>query len=244
MSEIKKQDGVNTYKVESFLHKIVSMLTILVVFVLPFWSFMKLFNRVKISGKSHLTKARLPFLFVSNHVSLLDDAFVDTLLFMPRGFYDYKFIPYHTPEWKNFYVGPILSWIMNHVKCIPLTRGKGINQPGVQRIIDTLKAGNCVHIYPEGTRTRTGRLGEGKPGVGRIIYETKCSVIPCYHHGLDRVLPIGAKFPRPFNDITIVVGEPVTFERYFTQENNPQTWKAIADDLIHLIRGLRESWKR
>jgi monolysocardiolipin acyltransferase len=202
---------------------------------------MKFFKRVKIIGKYHLAKANLPFLFVSNHVSLLDDAFIDPLLFMPKGFVKYKFIPYHTPEWKNFYVGPILSWIMDHAKCIPLTRGKGFFQPGVQRIIDTLKAGNCVHIYPEGTRTRTGRLGEGKPGVGRIIFESKCSVVPCYHSGLDEVLPIGAKFPRPFKKITIIVGEPVTFEHYFHKENNSDTWKEIADDLICLIRGLRES---
>jgi len=176
-------------------------------------------------------------------VSMLDDMFIGPLLFTPRGFYQYQFMPYHTPEQKNFFVGPIISWIMVHLKCIPFTRGKGFNQPGVQTVIDRLQGGGCVHIYPEGTRTRSGDLGSGKAGVGKIVYAARCKVVPCYHHGLDQVLPIGVKFPRPFHKVIISVGKPVDFSAYFEKENTVETWQQISDEMIRAIRALKEDLK-
>lgn len=225
---------------EGIIFRILSYFITIIVFAVPFWVFMKVFSRVKIIGKYNLTKAKLPFLFVSNHVSMLDDAFLDPLLFIPRGLWDYKFMPYHTPERKNFYRGPIFSWIMEHVKCIPLTRGMGIYQPGIQQIIGRLKGGNSVHIYPEGTRTRTGDIGRGKPGVGRIIHQAKCSVIPCYHSGLNEVLPLGSKTPKPGKRITVIIGKPISFERYNGYESNVRTWQSIADEVIQVISDLRD----
>jgi 1-acyl-sn-glycerol-3-phosphate acyltransferase len=102
-----------------------------------------------------------------------------------------------------------------------------------------LKAGNCVHIYPEGTRTRTGKIGPGKPGVGRIVYETKCKVIPCYHSGLNEVLPIGRKIPRPGKKVRIIIGEAISLDHYFQRPNNLETWQAISDEIIAEIKRLK-----
>lgn len=237
------QNRKTNIRQETFLFKTTALIVTLFVVVIPFSFFMIFLNRVKIYGKKNLQESHLPFLFVSNHVSILDDMFIGPLLFTPRGFFNYKFMPYHTPEQKNFFLGPIISWIMVHLKCIPLTRGKGFNQPGVQTIIDKLKDGGCVHIYPEGTRTRSGRLGQGKAGVGKIVFESRCKVIPCYHHGLDKVLPIGVKIPRPFHKITVSIGEPLDFSSYFALENKVETWQKISDDMIQAIRTLREDLK-
>lgn len=235
----KKIKHARTEK-EGLIFQALTYLVTIFIFVIPFWVFMKVFNRVKIIGKASFQKVNPPFLFVSNHVSMLDDAFIGPLLFMPKGLWSYKFIPYHTPERKNFYRGPIFSWIMEHVKCLPLTRGQGIFQPGMQRIIEKLKAGRVVHIYPEGTRTRNGQIGSGKLGVGRIIHEAKCPVIPCYHQGLNQVLPLGTKFPKSGKRITIIVGEPITFDQYFTRESNMDTWQEITDEVINTIVSLKD----
>ena len=237
--EDKTTEG-DTIESEGFLHKFFTFLVSIVAFALPFWIFMKVFTKSKVVGRRNLLQAGLPYIFVSNHVSMLDDAFIGSLLFLPRGLWDNKFMPYHTPEYKNFYVGPIFSWIMDHAKCIPLTRGKGLNQPGIYRIIKTLQQGGSVVMYPEGTRTRTGRLGSGKPGIGKVIYQTRCQVIPCYHSGLEKVLPIGKKIPRYGQKVTIKVGKPVNLERFFQMEDTLQTWKEIAAELINAIRTLRD----
>ena len=228
---------------ESFLFRLSSYLVTLLVAV-PIYFVRLLFNKVKIYGKKRITGAKLPFLFVTNHVTMLDDFFVSPLLFLPKGIFNLNFIPYHTPERKNFYKGPIISWVMDHVKCLPLTRGKGMFQPGMQRIIAKVKLGGCVLIYPEGTRTRTGDLGEGKPGIGRIIYATRCGVVPCYHSGLDKVLPIGRKIPRFGTKIYITVGEPMDLEKFFEMEDNVATWQKISDEIIAEIARLRDDLRQ
>ncbi len=206
---------------------------------LPSWALMKVMNRTTVIGKENLKTAEPPYLFVSNHVSILDDAFIGSVVFMPFAFLSYRLIPHHTPESKNFYRGPFWSWVMDHAKCLPLTRGKGIYQPGLQRIIDKLKQGGVVHIYPEGTRTRSGKIGKGKPGVGRIAYAAKCKVIPCYHSGLEKVLPIGCRIPRLGKTVRIIVGEPIELEPYFQKENTPGTWMEISNEMINAISTLK-----
>ena len=235
----KSTGGKNAGDGESLLHQCVTYLVTLSIGI-PFYIFMKFFSRSRVFGKEHLNRAELPFLFVSNHVSMLDDAFIGSLLFLPRGLWDYKFMPYHTPERKNFYRGPIFSWIMEHAKCLPLTRGKGIFQPGIQRIIEKLKTGGCVHIYPEGTRTRTGKLGKGQPGVGRIVFACRCGVIPCYHSGLSEVLPIGNRIPKIGKRVNIIIGEPFNMREYFSKDDNINTYQSISDAIIAKIAGLKE----
>lgn len=241
MSPESQQKTRESYlKKEGPLFRFASFWVTLFVVVTPFWIFMRLFTRTKIIGKENLNRARLPFLFVSNHVSMLDDMFIGSLLFTSRGLFEYKFMPYHTPEQSNFYTSPIMSWIMEHLKCIPLTRGKGLNQPGMLQLIERLKDGGSVHIYPEGTRTRSGRLGAAKPGVGKIARESQCSVVPCYHDGLRDVLPIGSKIPRPFRKVTIIIGEPMNMEEFYRMENKLDTWKQISGAMITEIRRIRD----
>jgi len=229
----------NKLSSESFIHKAATYLTTLIL-SLPALLFMSVFNRTRIINKKNLTTKNPPFLFVSNHVTMLDDLFLGPILFLPRGLFDYKFIPYHTPEQKNFYVNPVVSWVLDHVKCLPLTRGKGFFQPGMQKVIGKVIQGGVVHIYPEGTRTRTGELGKGKAGVGRIIYESRCSAVPCYHQGLNKILPIGTKIPRIGKNITVIVGDQLHFDKYFEMENNVNTWQMIVDDIINALAKLKD----
>ncbi len=201
---------------------------------------MRVLNRSRVTGKANLQRAPLPLMFVSNHVSILDDGFVDPLVFLPRAFWQYKFIPHHVPEERNFFKGRLLSWFLRRMKCIPIRRGEGVSQPAVEQVIGALKAGNAVHIYPEGTRTRTGQLMPGKAGVGRVLYETAAVVVPCYHRGMERVLPIGSRFPRIGKRVEIRVGPPFRIDQFLSLPNNRATWQAIADHVMSKIAALRD----
>ena len=225
---------------ESIFFRSISYLLTVVFVAIPLYFVMLIFNKIKIVDKKKLTGAKLPFLFVTNHVTMLDDFYLGPILFLPRGLWNFNFIPYHTPEQKNFYKGKLLSWFMDYVKCLPLTRGKGLFQPGMQRIIAKVKLGGCVQIYPEGTRTRTGEIGSGKPGVGRIIYAAKCRAVPCYHSGLEKVMPIGASYPKFGKKIDIIVGDPMDFSESFEMEDNIATWQKISDEIITEIKRLRD----
>jgi 1-acyl-sn-glycerol-3-phosphate acyltransferase len=210
-----------------------------IVLVVPaFWLLMKVFNRTTVRGKHHLQTAPLPLMFVFNHVSILDNAFVDVLVFPPRALRDRKFLPYHVPEERNFFKGPVMSWFMRRVRCIPIRRGEGVYQPAVERAIEILRHGGCVHVAPEGTRTRSGKLLPGKAGVGRVLYETGATVVPCFHRGMGDILPIGARFPRFGRRAEIIVGPPFRVDQFLSLPNTRETWQRIADHVMERIAAL------
>ena len=199
---------------------------------------MRVLNQTRIVGKHHLQGARLPLVFVSNHVTIFDDGLVDTLVFSPRVFREYDFIPYHVPEERNFFKGRLMSWFMRRMKCIPVRRGEGIFQPAMGRIIAALKDGGCVRTFPEGTRSRSGGLGHGRPGVGRVLYETGAAVVPSFHRGLEQVLPIGSVVPRIGKRVEIVIGPPFSVDDLRALPNTKETWQKIADRLMEKIADL------
>jgi 1-acyl-sn-glycerol-3-phosphate acyltransferase len=220
--------------------KLITYIVVMILMV-PFFVFlMRVLNRTVVYNRRYLQHAKPPFLFVSNHVSMLDDAFIGPILFLPRAIWDFRFIPYHVPEKKNFFKGPFFSFVMWASKCVPVTRGKGVYQAGINKLIKHLREGNVVHIYPEGTRTRTGEIGKAKMGVGRLVRESGAKVIPCYHSGLEKVLPIGHKIPRMGQDVKIIVGEEKRFDEYMSLPNTPKTWQLISERCIDYIRELRE----
>jgi 1-acyl-sn-glycerol-3-phosphate acyltransferase len=156
-------------------------------------------------------------------------------LFFPQTLKGYKYIPYHAPEENNFYKHPLISRFMRQAKSIPLIRGKGVNQEGVNRLISAVKNGGMLHIYPEGTRSRDGEIGKPKLGIGRIVYETGALVLPLYHQGLERILPIGAKSLGFGREIRIAIGKPIYFEDELKMNNNIQTWRVITERIMESI---------
>ncbi len=52
---------------------------------------------------------------------------------------------------------------------LPIDRGAGLEQQGMQAAQERLRKGDWVHVFPEGTRSVDGRMGQAKRGVGRLI---------------------------------------------------------------------------
>lgn len=97
-------------------------------------------------------------------------------------------------------------------KVLPVERGAGMFQPGLAAAEERLRAGDWVHIFPEGTRTRDGRLQPVRKGVGRLV--AACGhaaplVVPFVHSGMQDVLPKGSLMPRCGRDVRVLVGEPI-----------------------------------
>lgn len=55
------------------------------------------------------------------------------------------------------------------IKVVGVTRGAGIFQPSMDAVVNLVRSGQWVHIFPEGTRSRTGKLAQVRPGVARWI---------------------------------------------------------------------------
>jgi 1-acyl-sn-glycerol-3-phosphate acyltransferase len=74
----------------------------------------------------------------------------------------------------------------------------------------TLRIGKAVVIFPEGTRSTDGTLGEVKKGVSSIIHHSDVPTIPVCLKGAERFMPRGAKFISP-SKLSVPFGTPIDF---------------------------------
>ena len=87
-----------------------------------------------------------------------------------------------------------------------------LDRRAFETAIEKVKAGEPVVIFPEGTRTPHGHLQPGKLGLGVIVAETKCPVIPVFISGTYEVLPPGARWIR-CRPVSVHFGEPIVFDQ-------------------------------
>merc|ERR1711985_157546 len=66
----------------------------------------------------------------------------------------------------------LASTFFKAVQVLPVERGAGLHQPSMKVASSLLNKGGWVHIFPEGTRSRTGDLLKMKPGVGQLVVNT------------------------------------------------------------------------
>jgi 1-acyl-sn-glycerol-3-phosphate acyltransferase len=90
-------------------------------------------------------------------------------------------------------------------------------------------------LFPEGTRTRTGKIGRGRPGAGVVILEDRPHVVPVTIDGLDRVLPLDAKWPRFGKRVYIVFGKPIDYRPYLTEETSRESAQQIVDHVMDVL---------
>ena len=74
-----------------------------------------------------------------------------------------------------------------------------------------LGQGSSVLIFPEGRRRETGRIDAFQPGVGMLASRMQAPVVPVRIDGVDRVLPVGARWARP-GRVRVAFGEPLRFD--------------------------------
>jgi 1-acyl-sn-glycerol-3-phosphate acyltransferase len=153
---------------------------------------LRLYHRLSIIGRENLP-AEGSFVMVANHVSHLDALCLLAALPLarvhrtfPAAAKDYFFVS--TPR-------VLLAAIV--VNAMPFDRRTSPRQSlGLCRqVLD--KPGNALILFPEGTRSVTGALGEFKPGIGLLLAGTSYPVVPCYLEGAHKAFPRGCWFPKP-----------------------------------------------
>jgi 1-acyl-sn-glycerol-3-phosphate acyltransferase len=74
-----------------------------------------------------------------------------------------------------------------------------------------LGQGSSVLIFPEGRRRETGRIDTFQPGIGMLASRMRAPVVPVRVDGVDRVLPVGARWARP-GRVRVAFGDPIRAE--------------------------------
>jgi 1-acyl-sn-glycerol-3-phosphate acyltransferase len=120
-----------------------------------------------------------------------------------------------------------LNGVLKWLGWIPLKLGRP-DRKAFDKAIALIKQGKVVVIFPEGGRSLDGRLRDPKPGLGLIVAQTGCPVVPAYLKGTFDVLPSGARRPR-FRPVTVYFGEPLVFAPPQETGGNGETKKFYHD---------------
>ena len=126
----------------------------------------------------------------------------------------------------------VLQWL----GWIPLRLGR-LDRKAFDQAVALINAGKVVVIFPEGTRSLDGHLREAKAGLGMIVAQTGCPVVPAYLKGTFEVLPAGAKRPR-FHPVSVSFGEPLVFSPAARNGETKQFYRKVSRTVMERIAAL------
>ena len=204
-----------------------SLLTITIYWTLwgLFRSIGRLCFRLRFTGQENIpTQGRL--LIAANHASILDIPFLGC-----GAARQLAFIGRH-----NLFPTPGVNSLLQRLGWIPI-RQDGFDRDGLRRAEASIAKGKAVVIFPEGARTETGALGEGKLGLAMLVARTKCLVVPAYISGTFEALPIGAR-RISFHPVRVVYGAPIDFSPEIERLSKKELYRHVTDTVMASILDL------
>lgn len=170
--------------------------------------FFNVYFRIKGKGTQNIPDA--PVIFVPNHQSFLDGLFIATFLRRRqlRKTYFYAKEKHIKQAWMKFLAQ------RNNIIVVDLNKDL---KESIQKMAEVLRQKQNLIIFPEGTRTKTGKLGEFKKTFAILARELNVPIVPVKIKGAYEALPSGRKIPRIFAPITVeflpaVISEGETYD--------------------------------
>ena len=184
--------------------------------------------RIHVKGAEHLP-ADGPAILCPNHTSVIDSFLLPSTL--PRRITFVGKAEY-LDDWKTKHLFPALGMI-------PIDRSGGdASKRALDAAAGVLDRGELFGIYPEGTRSRDGRLHRGHTGPARLALRTGAPLVPVGLIGTRAIQPPGARAPRPFRPCEIRIGRPIDVRRYDGRADDRLVLRQLTDELMFEIREL------
>jgi len=139
-------------------------------------------------------------LILANHQSFLDPILIGLPLRRP--------ISYLARD--SLFKVPVIGWILRQTYVMPISRDAA-SSASLRETIRRIQHGFLVGVFPEGTRTETGAVGELKPGFVAIVRRAKRPIYPVGISGAFQALGRKSWFLKPVR-VRMVVGEPITVD--------------------------------
>ena len=163
--------------------------------------------RMRCEGREHFP-AQGGGLVLSTHQSNLDPVLVGLTCNRRFNFLARKTL------FKNF----LFAWLIRTLDAIEIDReGGGLS--GLRETMARLKRQELVLIFPEGTRTRTGAIGDLKPGFLVVARRSAIPLIPVAVVGAYEILPRGKRWPS-FHSVAVVIGKPISAAEVAALDDN------------------------
>jgi 1-acyl-sn-glycerol-3-phosphate acyltransferase len=180
-------------------------------------------ERVPLSG---------PVILASNHASVLDPPLAGSdvrrkINFLAR---------------ESLFDSPLIGRVLHSWSAVPVDR-EGGGAKGLKAILDRLLAGGAIILFPEGTRTRDGKLQPARPGIGLTVIKSEAVVVPVRVFGTFEAFGRHMRFPRP-RRVLVKYGEPMKFEALRAEAKNcskarlKEIYQQVADEIMAEIAKL------
>jgi 1-acyl-sn-glycerol-3-phosphate acyltransferase len=192
----------------------------LVVFLMRVWF------GLRVRGAEHIPSSG-PALIVSNHQSLLDPPAIGGAA---------RRQIYFLAKAELFRI-PLFGRLIRAVHARPVRR-EGSDPRALRTAALLLEEGKALLVFPEGTRSLDGRLGEAKPGVGMLAVTSGAPVVPAYVSGTLEALPKGAAWPRR-SQVSVSFGPALHFKALIGS-GRKERYREAAEEIMRGIAQLQE----
>lgn len=199
------------------------------------WRFFRLvfrwYFRTRARGMEHVP-AQGPVILAANHASFLDPPLVGA--FLPRDI--------HYLARESLFRFPLFGAVLRSVNVVPVDRD-GSGAAGLRRILNRLLGGAGIVLFPEGTRTRDGRLQPARGGVSLLVLKSAAPVVPVRIFGSFEAYGRHHWFPRP-KPLAVIFGAPLDFEalrqeaRQCDKERQKRIYQEVSERVMAAIAAL------
>jgi len=171
----------------------------------------------KVEGLENFPKAGKTIVY-SNHISALDPVVLACVL--PRKI---SFMA-KSELFKN----PVLAWLLQRVGTFPVKRGTA-DISAIKNSLKILNEGGVFGIFPEGTRSKDGKLQAFSHGIASIAHKSKAIIIPV----------VFLNEYKCFKQLKLKIGQPLGFDGYFEQKSNTELFEKMAVEMGQAIKKMQ-----
>ena len=187
--------------------------------------FCKIYFRLEVNGADNIPK-KGGVLVASNHSSFLDPVIVGVGISRQT---------YYLTKQSLFEI-PIFRLLIKALHTIPVRR-ELVSVSTFKELIKSLNAKKAIILFPEGTRSLDGKLGQGKVGVGMIALKADVPIIPAYIDGAIKAFPKNGKWIYP-KKIRVIFGKPIMPN---CKDLNKKNYREISTQVMQSISSLKEN---
>lgn len=190
--------------------------------------------RPKVRGLDSIPNSG-PVIIASNHLSFSDSIFMPLVVSRKVTFLAKQ--EYFTQPGLKGWIKKLTFIALGQV---PVDRSGGrASEAAVRTGVELLERGECIGIYPEGTRSPDGRLYRGRTGIARLALESGAIVVPVAMINTEKIQPTGKVIPKIMR-VGVYFGKPMNFKELFagSDPNDPFVLRSITDSIMKEIQTL------
>jgi 1-acyl-sn-glycerol-3-phosphate acyltransferase len=168
-------------------------------------------------------------ILASNHASYVDPPLIGTALWRHVNFL----------AREDLFSIPVVGWLLRDWEVVPVDRDGG-GAVGLRAILDRLLTGRGIVLFPEGTRTRDGKLQPVRSGIGLTVIKSTAPVVPVRIFGSYEAYGRHRLLPRPCH-VALKFGRPMRFEqlraeaKVCTKPRLKQIYQQVADEIMAAV---------